>query len=544
LVAEARALRPEELTRCLRGDLDTIVMKAIRWEPEDRYASAEEFAQDIERHLAGLPIKARKPTLPYRAGKFVRRHTESLATAILILTVTAGLAVWATRWLWKQKMATEPTPGAVHIRIRPSIAILGFKNLSTRPDTAWVSTALSEMLTTALAAGEQLRAVPEETVARTKHDLGLSDVESLPPEAMAQVRNNLASDFIVLGSYLDLGKEKGGQIRLDLRLEDTVKGETVAAVSETGTEKTMIDLASQVGARLRQQFGLEKLSQLESDGVRAEMPSNPEAMRLYSQGLASTMSFDALSAQAFLSNAVAIDPGFPLAHSELARTWSSLGYDANAQQEAKKALDQAGNLSREKHLLVEARFYETSRDWAKAIEAYQTLFSFFPDNLEYGLQLANAETAAGRGKDALKSLTALDALRVQTKDDPRINIARSDAAASLGDSKLRRDTSELAAQQAGKQGARLLLARARDSECRALADLGENEKAKAACEEARQIYQAAGDRSGLAQTLHDMAEVPINQGDFAEAEKLYSQALVIDRAIGSQKGQKSCLTWE
>ena len=103
-------------------------------------------------------------------------------------------------------------------------------------------------------------------------------------------------------------------------------------------------------------------------------------------------------------------------------------------------------------MLVEARFYETSRDWAKAIEAYQTLFSFFPDNLEYGLQLANAETAAGRGKDALKSLTALDALGAQTKNDPRINLARSDAAASLGDSKLRRDTAELAAQQAREAG--------------------------------------------------------------------------------------------
>lgn len=64
------------------------------------------------------------------------------------------------------------------------------------------------------------------------------------------------------------------------------------------------------------------------------------------------------------------------------------------------------------------------------------------------------------------------------------------------------------------------MARARDSECRALANLGEKETATSACEEARQIYVAAGDRSGLAQTLHDMAEVPINQGDFAAAEKL------------------------
>ncbi len=533
-VAEARGLRPEELRRCLRGDLDTVVMKAIRTEPEHRYASAEEFSKDIERHLAGLPIQARKPTFFYRGGKFVHRHTESLATALLILAVTAGLGVWASHRLWKQKDATEPPPSALHVRMRPSVAILGFKNLSGRPDTVWISTALSEMLTAELAAGEQLRTVPDETVARTKIDLSLSDVESLPPETLTRVRKTLASDFVILGSYLDPGKEKGGQIRLDLRLEETVKGETVAAVSDTGTEETIIDLVSQIGARLRGQFGLERLSQIESDGLRAEFPSNPEAMRPYSQGLAKVRAFDALSARELLSHAVFADPSFPLAHSELARTWSSLGYDSNAQQEAKKALDGAGNLSREKHLLVEARFYETTRDWGKAIEAYQTLFSFFPDNLEYGLQLANAETAGGRGKDALKSL---DALGAQTGNNPRIDMARSEAAASLGDDKLRRDTAELAAERAGEQGAKLLVARARDSECRALANLGENEKARTTCEEARQIYEAAGDRSGLAQTLHDMAEVPINQGDFAAAEKLYSQALTIARAIGNQKGE-------
>ena len=185
--------------------------------------------------------------------------------------------------------------------MRPSVAILGFKNLSGRPDTVWISTALSEMLTAELAAGEQLRTVPNETVARTKIDLGLTEVESLPLDMLARVRKNLASDFIVLGSYLDTGKDKGGQIRLDLRLEEAAKGETVATVSETGTEKTIIDLVSQVGARLRQQFGVEKLSQIESDGVRAELPSNPEAMRPYSQGLAKIRAFDALRALELLS---------------------------------------------------------------------------------------------------------------------------------------------------------------------------------------------------------------------------------------------------
>jgi tetratricopeptide (TPR) repeat protein len=200
-------------------------------------------------------------------------------------------------------------------------------------------------------------------------------------------------------------------------------------------------------------------------------------------------------------------------------------------------LDGAGNLSREKHLLVEARFFETSKDWGKAIEAYQTLFSFFPDNLEYGLQLASVETAGGRGKDALKGLATLSASGAQAKGDPRIDLARAAAAASLGDDRLTRDAADLAAQEAGERGATLLVARARTRECRALANLGENEKAQSTCEEARQIYAAAGDRGALAQTLHTMAEVPINQGDFAAAGKLYSQALTITRAIGDEQGQ-------
>jgi eukaryotic-like serine/threonine-protein kinase len=535
-IAEARATQPAELRRRLRGDLDTIVMKAIRAEPEQRYESSGEFANDIERYLNGLPIKACKPTPLYRCRKFAYRHTESLLTAILMVAVAGSLVLWTIHKSRIEKNA-EIAASARHVHIRPSAAILGFKNLSARADTAWISTALSEMLTAELAAGEQLRTVPDETVEQTRIDLGLSDAESLPRDSLPQLRRNLGSDFIILGSYLDLGKEKGSELRVNLRVEDLVNGETVAAASESGTEKAINDLGLQLGARLRQQLSLAKLSQLEFEGVRAELPSKPEAMRAYYQGLGKIRAFDPLSARELLSQCIAADPQFPLAHSELARTWSLLGYDANAQQEGKKALDRAGNLSREKHLLVEARFQETSRNWGKAIEAYQTLFNFFPDNLEYGLQLAGAETAAGRGKEALKSLAALDTLGSQTKDNPRISLARSEAAASIGDNQLRRDAAELAAQQAEAEGAKLLVARARDVECRALADLGENDKVTRACEEARQIYEAAGDRIGLAQTLHDMAEVPINQGDFVTAERFYTQALAIARAVGNQKGQ-------
>jgi serine/threonine protein kinase/tetratricopeptide (TPR) repeat protein len=79
--------------RSLRGDLDNIVLKALRKERERRYASVLELSEDIRRHLAGLPVTARADTWGYRAGKFVERHRASVAMAavliVILLTATA-----------------------------------------------------------------------------------------------------------------------------------------------------------------------------------------------------------------------------------------------------------------------------------------------------------------------------------------------------------------------------------------------------------------------------------------------------------------------
>ena len=71
--------------RRLRGDLDRILLMALRKEPERRYASALDFADDIERHLAGRPIRARDDTLAYRAGKFILRNRVPVAAAGAVL---------------------------------------------------------------------------------------------------------------------------------------------------------------------------------------------------------------------------------------------------------------------------------------------------------------------------------------------------------------------------------------------------------------------------------------------------------------------------
>ncbi len=161
---------------------------------------------------------------------------------------------------------------------------------------------------------------------------------------------------------------------------------------------------------------------------------------------------DALAGRDLLERALAAEPSYPLAHAALATAWATLGYDANARAQAKQALEAAEKLSREDHLLVEARYYETVKNWQKAIEAYQVLVSYLPDSPEYALALANAQSSGGKGKDALATLAALGRTGAAAKDDPRIDLGVSQAASSLGDSKLRRDAAEQSGGESGPPG--------------------------------------------------------------------------------------------
>ena len=94
----------------LRGDLDNIVLMALRKEPLRRYTSVEQFAEDIRRHLEGLPVIARSDTFSYRTSKFMQRHKVGVAAAALIvLSLIAGLitTVWQARRAQAQQAKAE-----------------------------------------------------------------------------------------------------------------------------------------------------------------------------------------------------------------------------------------------------------------------------------------------------------------------------------------------------------------------------------------------------------------------------------------------------
>ena len=99
IVSESEPVRPGAVSQSLRGDIDAILMKTLRKEPEDRYASVGKLIEDIESHLHGHPVAARPALWTYRSSKFVRRNRAAVAIAAVTLCAFGFLIVWYTSQL-------------------------------------------------------------------------------------------------------------------------------------------------------------------------------------------------------------------------------------------------------------------------------------------------------------------------------------------------------------------------------------------------------------------------------------------------------------
>jgi serine/threonine protein kinase len=108
--SEIREGRPVNLRRRLMGDLDNIVLMALRKEPQRRYRSVEQFSEDIGRHLTGLPVLAQKDTLTYRSRKFVKRHRGGVLAACLVAVLLIAAVVgtsWQAHIAWQERGRAE-----------------------------------------------------------------------------------------------------------------------------------------------------------------------------------------------------------------------------------------------------------------------------------------------------------------------------------------------------------------------------------------------------------------------------------------------------
>ena len=470
IVPQLSAVWEQTITRCLQRD------------PNARFSSALDVAKVLSGQKQNPADAPQERVYPRYGGLAL------FAFVLAFLIAITGTAYYFRGWLGKGRATT------VHAATRPTVAVLGFKNLSNKPDVEWISPALSQMLGTELTAGEQLRIIPSEQVAHGKIDLALTDEDSLGRDTLVRVRNNLGSDFVVVGSFLDMG----GQIRIDLTLQSAVAGETIANISESGPEQNLPELATRAGERLRHKLGAADPSKDDAARTKALQSSSLEATRLYSEGLQKLHSFDSLSARVLFERAIVEDPDYALAHAALAEAWRGLGYGDKSAAEAKKAMDLSRSLSRENRLVIEAQYRDSRNEITREAEIYKTLFNFYPDNLEYGFSLARSQYFEAQFQEANSTLDTLQQLPSPEGDDPRIDHVRSSVALATGDYKKTLTLAERVELRAQQRGARRLAAQALENQCSVLSKLGYPSKATAACDKSRTIFSDIGDYSGEA----------------------------------------------
>ncbi len=522
-VAARRLTEPPPSPRLVQPELDprwvATIERALARAPEDRFADVRELAAALAPESAA-PV----PSEPLRPPRRDRRQ-RLLAAALLI-----GLA-GASLWAWQRVQAIrDRTAGLAPAMSRRAVAVLGLRNLAGRPDSAWVGTALSEMLATELGQAGGLRVVPGDAVAGALSDLGLAGRESIDGAAAARLRERLAADLFVLGGYTALGS--GGPLRLDLRLQDARSSESLLTVAESGSEAELFDMVGRVGSKLRERLGATAPARV----ARPRLPGTPEAARAYAEGLEALRRFEPQRGRELLEQAVVADPDNALARSALAGAWADLGYGERAEQEARRAFESAGGLSEEERGVVEARYLELARQWGRAAELWQRLWSAYPDILDYGLRLAHCRTQEGQVEAALAVTATLRTLPPPEGESPRIDLAEAAAAAAVSDFRRQSEAAGRAAERAAQVGARRIEADALVARAWAMRNLGQSEEAVTAADRAGRLYAEAGDRAGAASASTVAAAVRLDQGELGQARELYQAALETWREIGDQGG--------
>jgi tetratricopeptide (TPR) repeat protein/predicted Ser/Thr protein kinase len=543
------------VTKCLERDLDL------------RYKTAAELLADLETWQG----KRAGATLSFepKIGPWGRTIPWPWITVGLI-AVILGIGGYRFR-----DNLFQPSAGQTIVAPAVSLAILPFRNASGDPSFDWLGPSLADMLTTDVGQSAHLRTVSPDRLHQVLQDLHIAPNTSFDPTVLRRVAEFSTADVVVFGQYARFG----GQVRIDATLLDLKNNRTTSMKADAASEKDIPAAFDKLADSVRQNLALSQdvLKELKASSYQPTSTSS-EALRDYNQGIGLLREGKNLEAQKHFEAATKKDVFFALAFSKLAQTYSNLGYDAEAERAAQKAVNLSQNLPEAEKYLLLAIQAQISKNFPAAIKAYATIAKAAPENADVQSALAalyeqsgdfakageynqeilkanpkdiNATLAMGRlaikSDNAQGALDPLNrALSLSIQLDNQEQKAATLHAMAVAYRMLNRPQDSLRDGEDALTiwrsiGQKRGTASSLNEIARAEVLLGKNKEALENFQEALQIRRDIGDKRGLGDTLIDLGNFYDDRGNHDQALNMYKESLQIERDIGNERLQAACL---
>jgi eukaryotic-like serine/threonine-protein kinase len=396
-----------QTARLLRGDLDAIVLFAMRKEPEMRYATVADLAADIRRHFARESVVARHPTFGYRAKCLIKRNGSRLVASAAVVIVLAGVLV--AFWDRSQQNAREATGmrargvSAPASDIRKSIAVLPFENLGDNNSPSYFADGVQDDILTDLGKVRDLKVISRSGVAayRGKN------------RNMKQIGRDLGVANVLEGSL----QISGDRVRINAQLIDTRTDTQIWAEQYDRKLEDIFALQSELAQTIAAQ-----LKATLSTGEKAEIWRQPtqdlQAYDLYLRARAALRGEGGIIprenwniAVDFLDRAIARAPKFTLAYCLLNEAYVlqyRFGENHSPQHlaAAKGAAETALRLEptgEEARLALARYYYHGLRDYRRTQQELSSLPSSAPHQIDFFTLASQVERRLGQFEASIRN---------------------------------------------------------------------------------------------------------------------------------------------
>ena len=501
--------------------LSNIVSKCLERDPNLRYQTAAELLRDLDAYSgkgAAANLRFQPAVEPW--GRTIPWPLVTGVATVLLLAIV-GYEFRGTLF------APSAKKGATVQAL--SLAVLPFENKSGDASWDWLGPSLADMLSTDVGQSAHLRAVSSDRVQQVFHDLRIAPNAAVDSATLGRIAEFTNADTLVSGRYTKLGD----QIRIDATLQDRKHNRTILVKAEAANQQDLSAAVDRLAAMIRQNLALspDLVKELQAQSFKPTSTS-VDALRDYNQGLQLLRQGNNLEAKKQFEAATKEDPQFAVAYSRLGEAYSDLGYDAEAEQAARHAVDLSQNLPLAQKYFIDASLARITKDNQKALADYENLAKSFPDNLDVQFALGSLYEDAGDMDKARsyyanvlktdsKNLDALLAMgRVEIKaGNPQKGLDPLDQARHIA---IDLDIQE---QQALILQATGIAYKLMNKPAEALRNY----------EDSMAINQRLGQKRGVAASLVEIAQVQLSLGKPDAALKAYNDALKIRQEIGAKK---------